>query len=251
MHVTISRDRALMGRRAAKEAAWHLKEAVRRQGSARVAFAAAPSQNEFLAALRQDGTVPWESLTAFHLDEYIGLPKDAPQRFRAYLDEHLFNHVTFREVHYLEAAGANPEEACRRYESLLGGEALELVCLGIGENGHLAFNDPHVADFADPARVKIVDLDEVCRQQQVNDGCFASLDEVPRQAITLTLPTIASAKAIVCVVPGARKNRAVKQALYGPISPACPASILRTHPSASLFLDEAAGEGIVAEAADV
>lgn len=233
-----------MGELAARTAAKHIGEVIARYGTARVAFAAAPSQKEFLAALRQDPSVDWSNVIAFHLDEYIGLPEDAPQRFSAYLDEHLFDHVDLKEVYYLKPGNLTPEEACHRYNTLLGSEPLHLMCIGIGENGHLAFNDPHVADFEDPARVKVVELDEACRQQQVNDACFSSLGEVPPQAITMTIPTIYSAGAIVCVVPGEQKRQAVQRALKGPISLACPASILRTHANTKLFLDQASGGGL-------
>jgi glucosamine-6-phosphate deaminase len=250
MHISVAESREVMGRLAAEQAAKHLQEAVARHGLARVAFAAAPSQDEFLAALRQDETIAWDKVMAFHLDEYAGLPPVAPQRFARYLDQHLFDYVALKEVHYLDLAGLAPEEACRRYEALLGEEPLHLACIGIGENGHIAFNDPHMADFNDPKRVKIVELDEMCRQQQVNDGCFLSLEEVPQQAITITIPTITSAEALVCVVPGERKRQAVQRALRGPLSPACPASILRTHKNTTLFLDQASGEGLELERQD-
>lgn len=244
LRVFVSQSREAMGRLAAAQAARYLQAAVSRHGTARVIFAAAPSQDEFLEALRQDKGVTWSKVVAFQLDEYSGLPSHAPQRFGRYLDRQLFHHVDLKEVHYLDPGGLSPEEVCRRYEALLGDGPLHLAYIGIGENGHIAFNDPHVADFRDPFKVKPVELDEVCRQQQVNDGCFSSLAEVPHQAVTMTISAITSAEAIICVVPGERKRQAVARTLQGPISPACPASILRTHPGATLFLDGASGQGL-------
>lgn len=232
-----------MAQLAAERASELIRAAVERHGAAHVAFAAAPSQTAFLAQLRQQPAVPWAQVTAFQLDEYVGLPEGAAQRFSAYLDDALWHHVPLREAYILDPGGLAPEETCRRYALLLRAHPLHLACLGIGENGHLAFNDPHVADFEDPLSVKVVELDEACRQQQVNDGCFPSLREVPRQAVTLTMPTLFAAEAVVCVVPGARKRRTVQAALYGVMSPACPASLLRRHPNATLFLDEGSARG--------
>jgi len=201
-------------------------------------FAAAPSQNEFLAALAEMPNVEWNRIRAFHLDEYLGLPSEAPQRFSRYLQKHIFGRVPFMEVHYIDPGrGEAPEEICARYRRLLDRYPLDIACIGIGENGHIAFNDPPVADFQDPCKVKVVRLDEACRKQQVNDGCFSTLGQVPTHAITLTIPAVMAAQAVVCVVPGERKRKAVYQALRGEISTTCPASILRTHPQARMFLD--------------
>jgi len=202
----------------------------------RMVFAAAPSQNEVLAYLAQSDQIDWSRIVAFHMDEYIGLPADAPQRFANFLREKLFDQVSFKAVHLINGDD-NPEQECQRYADLLAERPIDIVCLGIGENGHIAFNDPPVADFDDPKRVKVVELDTRCRQQQVNDGCFAALDAVPNQAITLTIPTLISGKHLYCVVPGPTKREAVDNTLNGPISTDCPASILRTHQNCQLYLD--------------
>jgi len=170
------------------------------------------------------------------MDEYVGLPATAPQRFGLWLKERLFDRVKPGVVYYLDE-GEGVKEKCERYAALLAKYPVDITCLGIGENGHIAFNDPAVADFHDPLTVKVVELDARCRQQQVNDGCFAALEQVPTQAITLTVPALMASRWIVGVVPGERKSEAVYQSLAGPITEACPASILRQHDRASLYLD--------------
>ena len=227
-------DRAALGVAAARGVA----AAIAALGAARVVFACAPSQDEFLAALLAQ-PVDWAKVTVFHMDEYADLPEGHPASFRSYLRGHLLMHIAPRAVHLIRAQADATGEAAR-YAALLAERPLDLVCLGIGENGHLAFNDPPVADFADPALVKLVALDDACRRQQVNDGCFSTLDAVPTHALTLTIPALLSAREIYCVVPGARKAQAVRAALLGPIATSCPASVLRTHPRAVLYLDDAA-----------
>jgi glucosamine-6-phosphate deaminase len=184
--------------------------------------------------------VEWGSVCIFHMDEYAGLTAEHPQSFRTYLRKHLLERIGAPRVVHLIAGEASPEQTCAAYARALSEKPLDLVCMGIGENGHLAFNDPPVANFADPELVKLVELDLACRQQQVNDGCFATLGEVPTHALTLTIPALLSAAAISCVVPGERKAAAVAQTLLGPVSTACPASILRTHANAVLHVDPAA-----------
>ena len=231
-------SREEMGRQAAADVAARIHCLLRQQDQVNLIFAAAPSQNEFLAALAADDSIDWTRLNAFHMDEYIGLPADAPQRFGRFLHDRLFAKVPFHQVFYLNPPEANdPAEECRRYTDLLKQYPTDIVCLGIGENGHIAFNDPHVARFDDPQRVKIVDLDPQCRLQQVHDGCFSSLNEVPTHAMTLTIPALTAAKSLYCIVPSWTKAPAIKRTLQGPISPECPASILRRHPSARLYLD--------------
>jgi len=215
------------------------------KGPLNVVFAAAPSQDELLAALAERTDINWERIQAFHMDEYIGLPVDDPRRFARYLDTHIFDCVPFLSTHYLDPGGGAPApELARRYEQLLRANPIHLVCLGIGENGHIAFNDPAVANFDDPQWVKIVELEESCRLQQVHDGCFAALADVPTHALTLTVPALMAAKAMICVVPGPTKRAAVARTLAGPIETACPASILRRHEQAMLFLDREAAAGI-------
>lgn len=239
LEVLVYADRVTMGKAAAEKAALLILKCLEEKGEANVAFAAAPSQDEFLKELIQIASIPWHRVRAFHLDEYLGLSADAPQRFSRYLQEHIFRRVSFREVHYIDLEGKDPPEViCARYRYLLDQHPLDIAFIGIGENGHIAFNDPPVADFEDPCKVKVVRLDAVCRRQQVYDGCFHSLDEVPTHAVTLTIPAIMEAKAIVCVVPGARKREIIKRVLEGPITTDCPASILRKHPRATLFLDK-------------
>lgn len=231
-------SRSEMGAAAAADISAFIKEKLAKQERVRMIFAAAPSQNEVLACLAADSSIPWQRVEAFHMDEYIGLPQAAPQRFGQFLQQRLFALVPFYAVHYIQSEQES-ETACASYAELLQRAPIDLVCLGIGENGHLAFNDPPVADFADPAAVKSVELDEACRQQQVNDGCFASLAEVPTHAITLTIPTLLSAERLFCIVPGASKAEAIRRTLLDDISTACPSTILRKQKHCTLYLDQA------------
>ena len=225
-----------MGAAAAQDIAEALRDALSRQQNVRMVFAAAPSQAQTLAALCAAGGIDWTRVTAFHMDEYIGLAPDAPERFAKWLDNNLFDRLPFARVHHINPE-PDPSAAAARYAQLLAAAPIDFVCLGIGVNGHIAFNDPPVADFADPLDVKVVTLDDQCRQQQVDDDCFASFDDVPEQAITLTVPRLMRAGRLFCVVPGQLKRDAVRAALYGPVSTECPASILRQHPDCSLYLD--------------
>ncbi|NBE98150.1 glucosamine-6-phosphate deaminase [Nonomuraea sp. KC401] len=234
--VRIFSDRAQAGAAAARAAVAALRAVLAARGEARVVFAAAPSQRETLAGLRAAEGIDWSRVTVFHMDEYIGLPAGAPQRFGRFLREELWDAVRPGAVHVIEP-GDDPEAESARYAGLVGSAPIDLVCLGIGDNGHLAFNDPPVADFADPLVVKVVELDEDCRRQQVSDGCFATLAEVPRRAITLTVPTLMAGRTLVATVPGAGKRAALAAALDGPVSESCPASVLRTHPACTLFAD--------------
>lgn len=227
------------GEAAARAVADSVRRTVDGRGAARVAFAAAPSQEGMLSALARQPDIPWERVTAFHLDEYVGLPPGHEARFGEFLRRRILDVLPLGAVHLLDPGG-DPAAECARYAALLAEAPLDVVCLGIGENGHLAFNEPPVADFDDPHAVKAVELDEASRRQQVSDGCFATLDEVPRTAVTLTLPTVLGARSLHCVVPGANKRGAVTAALRGPVTTACPASGLRRHPDATLYLDAAA-----------
>lgn len=237
LHVRVFADRQSMGEAAGREAAEAIKERLREAGTVRIIFAAAPSQNEFLQALAADEDIDWPRITVFHMDEYIGLAADAPQLFSRFLCERLFDRVRPGTVHLLDASvDADAEMRC--YAALLAEAPIDIVCLGIGENGHIAFNDPPVADFRDPYAVKAVELDAACRKQQVNDGCFAKLADVPTHAMTLTIPALLAGRRLFCMVPGPTKRDAVRQTLEGPIAAACPASILRTHPACTLYVDE-------------
>jgi glucosamine-6-phosphate deaminase len=226
-----------MGRAAAADIGVALRDRLARQNTVRMIFAAAPSQTELLDALARERDIDWRRVTAFHMDEYLGLPADAPERFGAWLTRHFFSHVAFGAVHLI-GQEPDPDREATRYAALLAEASIDIICLGIGVNGHLAFNDPPVADLHDTKQVKIVELDAVCRQQQVDDGCFPTLADVPTYAITLTIPRLLDADQLFCVVPGASKRAAVERSLYGPIGAACPASALRTHPRCALYLDQ-------------
>jgi len=229
-------SRRAMGEAAAADIAAELRARLGRQAGVRMIFAAAPSQSDALEALVAAPGIDWHRVTAFHMDEYIGLPPRSPARFANWLEARVFSRLPFAAVHLIR-----PEPDARAvaaaYAAALAEATIDIVCLGIGVNGHIAFNDPPVADFNDPLDVKLVDLDEVCRQQQVDDEGFTRLADVPLQAVTLTVPRLLRAERLYCVVPGAAKRQAVRLALEGPIAESCPASILRTHQACTLYLD--------------
>jgi glucosamine-6-phosphate deaminase len=237
----VFRTRSEMGVAAGQAVAARLRDVLKSKGKASIIFAAAPSQQETLDELARAGDVDWKRVVAFHMDEYLGLPDGAPQSFGLWLKKAIFDRVKPGEVHYLDGKADSAAE-CARYSALLRRQPIDVCCMGIGENGHLAFNDPPVADFEDPALVKVVELETACRQQQVNDGCFATLDAVPPRALTLTIPALLSAERVFCMVPGPRKAPAVKRTLHGSISTECPATALRNHPAATLWLDEDAAK---------
>ena len=226
-----------MGRAAAADVKAAILRALSEKETINMIFAAAPSQNEVLANLAHDGEIPWERVNAFHMDEYIGLDKSAPQGFGNFLRDHIFGIAPFESVNYIRIDAPDAEEECRRYSKLLSENPVDIVVLGIGENGHIAFNDPPFADFDDDRLVKTVKLDEVCRNQQVNDGCFAKIDDVPTHALTLTVPALMSGKELYCIVPAKTKANAVAKTVNGEITEDCPASVLRTHDCATLYLD--------------
>ncbi len=244
LNVYIYDTRSQMGAAAAAMVADEVRRLIRERKRAIGLFAAAPSQNEFLAAFVATPNIDWTSVIAFHLDEYLGMAEDALQSFRRYLIERLVTRVPLAEFHGLRGEAANPAAVAKNYANLLEFKPPDFAALGIGENGHLAFIDPPVCDFNDPEAVKIVELDEACRQQQVNDGCFATLAEVPRHALTLTIPTIMKREKLFVCVLGTRKQEAVSRTLKGPITTACPASILRLHKDAHLFLDHEAAASV-------
>lgn len=235
--IEIYDTRAEMGAAAGTLAAKRIREALAQKEEVNVIFAAAPSQNEMLATLVAAPDIDWGRVNAFHMDEYIGLAADAPQGFGNFLKEHIFGLADFKQVFYIDITAADAEAECDRYAALLREYPTDIVVMGIGENGHIAFNDPPVADFADPKAVKPVELDPICRNQQVNDGCFAALDDVPKTAITLTVPTLFAGDHLFCIVPAKTKAKAVCATLCGEIGEACPATILRRHKSAVLYLD--------------
>ena len=237
LQVRIFENRAILGREAAEAAAGKIKQLLRKNESINIIFAAAPSQNEFLAALISQPGIDWTSINGFHMDEYVGLEDDRPQRFGNFLKNAIFGKLPFRTVHYLDGNAADLSTECQRYTQLLIEHPPHIVMMGIGENAHIAFNDPHVADFEDPAFVKVVELDEACRQQQVNDGCFTSIENVPAYALTLTIPALMKAGFIFCMVPAASKAKAVLQTLSSDVQESVPSTILRSHQHAVLFLD--------------
>jgi len=243
LRVEVYATREEMGRAASERAAALLRKLLAEKDEVNVIFAAAPSQNEVLAGLCAAEGIDWKRVNAFHMDEYIGLPADAPQAFGNFLEEHIFGKVPFKKVYRLDGNREAGEE-CRRYGALLEAYPVDLVCLGIGENGHVAFNDPGVAKFDDSVLVKVAKLDEVCREQQVHDGCFGSLCEVPTHALTLTVPALMKGKYLVCTVPAATKKDAVTKTVHGEITELVPATAMRLHEDAVLYADAASGEGV-------
>lgn len=233
-------DRTTMGSAAAAHAAERLRAVLADRPRARVIFAAAASQADMLDALGAEEGIDWSRVDAFHLDEYVGLRKGDPRSFGQWLREHIWSRVQPGRVELLD--GGNPDAAAeaRRYGALLDDGGIDLGLIGIGENGHLAFNDPHVADFDDPLTVKPVEIDETSRRQQVRDGAFDRFEDVPRLALTVTMSALLAARSLSVVVPGPQKADAVARTLDGPVETACPASVLRRHADAVLFLDEPA-----------
>ena len=239
LEVRVFADRGDAGAAGAEIAAGVLREETRRAGRAAVVFASAVSQGAFLAALRAQ-QIDWTRIIAFHMDEYAGMSGDHPASFRRFLRERLLDHVPVAAFHQLEGDAADAEAECARYAGLLRMAQPCLAIMGIGENGHVAFIDPPVCDFSDPRDVRAVELDDFCRMQQVHDGAFARLEDVPRRALSLTVPFFLRVPRAFVFVNGVRKSAAVRAALEGPVVEACPASVLRRHPCAILFLDEAA-----------
>jgi len=241
--LSILPDRVAMGAVAARLVQDELARLVAAYGRARIVMACAPSQNDYFAALVPLALATpevWDRVEVLHMDEYVGLSADHPQSFRHYLARHFLDHVAVAAFHPLGGEAADPLAEAARYGALLASAPIDVISLGIGENGHIAFNDPPAADFADPLRVKVVEMDAACRQQQVNDGCFPSIADVPRHALSVTLPVFASAGLLCCIVPTTRKATAVRDTLVARVGHACPATLLRTHARAWLFLDPAA-----------
>ena len=235
--VNIYDTRSEMGKAAASDIKARILALLAVKDSINMIFAAAPSQNEVLAALANDRDIPWNRVNAFHMDEYIGLSSTAPQAFGNFLREHIFGIAPFKSLNYIDVTAQDAEAECERYSALLREYPTDIVVMGIGENGHIAFNDPPVADFNDPRAVKPVALDEICRNQQVNDGCFSKIDDVPKTAITLTVPTLFAGDYLFCIVPAKTKAEAVRKTIEGEIGEVCPATVLRKHKNAILYLD--------------
>lgn len=240
--IHVFKTREAMGVAAGRAVEAKLNELLAMQEVVRVVFAAAPSQNEVLQYLATQADVDWHRVVAFHMDEYVGLKAGAAQLFSSFLTARIFSRVGFKQVHLIDGSAAPAAEVVR-YSDLITEAPIDIICLGIGENGHIAFNDPPTADFADPAVLKQVTLDHACRVQQVNDGCFESLEAVPTQALTLSVPALMRGRYLFCVVPGALKQEAVYNTLHQPVQPRYPATILRTHPACSFYFDvDAFGE---------
>ncbi|MBS1800713.1 MAG: glucosamine-6-phosphate deaminase [Acidobacteria bacterium] len=234
LHIADSRRQ--LGQQAATDIAKAIRAKLATKQHLHIIFAAAPSQSEMLTALQQEPGIDWSRVTAFHMDEYVGLADDAPQRFGNWLRREFFDCVPLAAYHLIDP-GWDPESACKHYTDLLASKDIDFVLLGIGANAHLAFNDPP-ADLQDPLTVKVVSLDEVCRQQQVDDDCFATFADVPLQAITLTIPTLLRGEELFCCVPGTNKAAAVRAMMTAPISGEVPATALRMHPRCTVYLNQ-------------
>jgi len=226
-----------LGKAAASSVADKLKAKIAEKGYVNLILATGASQFQFLKHLQQHN-IEWKKITVFHLDEYLGLPETHPASFRKYLKERILEKVQPKEVYYLNGDAADPETEVLRYENLLRNHPVDVACIGIGENGHIAFNDPPVADFNDSRLVKIVELDEACRMQQLGEGWFPAFEDVPTHALSLTIPAIMNCTHISCVVPDERKAEAIYNTIHAEVSTACPATILRTHPDVIVYLDE-------------
>jgi glucosamine-6-phosphate deaminase len=237
INIQIFENRKLIGAVAASAVAEKIRELLKVQEEVNILFAAAPSQDEFLAALIKED-IRWNRINAFQMDEYIGLDEGAEQRFSSYLKKNIFEKILCQGIYYLNGNAADPLAECNRYAALLEQFPIDIGCIGIGENNHIAFNDPPVADFKDPETVKIVALDQECRQQQVNDKCFSSINKVPTHALTLTVPALFKSRYIFSVVPGERKAKAVYRTVNSPVTEQFPSTILKEHSAVQLFLDK-------------
>ncbi len=235
--VEVYPSKAEVGKAAAQRASAILKAAISKNGRAWLIMATGNSQEDLVAALVKVPDLDWSRLEVFHMDEYVNLPETDRGCLKHWLKTHFVEVVHPGKVHYLDGNAADLDAECRRYEQLLRTAPVNLCTLGIGENGHIAFNDPHVADFHDPLGIKRVDLDERCRRQQAGEGHFTDFAAVPSEAVTLTCPLLMSSENLICCVPEARKAEAVKNALEGPVSTRCPGSLVRTHPHAHIYLD--------------
>ena len=243
LNVAIYDEPISMGKASADFVEERLTEAIEQNGTANLILATGASQFSFLEALKER-EIDWQHITVFHLDEYKGISDQHPASFRKYLKERILDEVMPKKIFFLNGDAKDLEEEMETYSIALRAHPIDLACIGIGENGHIAFNDPHVADFNDPKLVKLVNLDDACRNQQLGEGWFATFEDVPEQALTLTITAIMRCKAISCVVPDERKANAVYNTLYGKVSTNCPASILRTHTNAKLFLDNSSASMI-------
>lgn len=245
LEMKILANREEMGKTAAQEVAAAMSRFLKQKGEVNIVFAAAPSQNEFLAHLVKNKKIDWSKVNCFHLDEYVDLPRNHPNTFEVYLKEHLFNYVQPRQVYFFKALKGEPQNVAEEYAGYLIKHGIDIACLGIGENGHIAFCEPG-SDFHDPQLIRIITLDDRSVRQQYKDykdhpnpqARYPSLKAVPRRAFTMTIPAILQAKEIYTIVPGPQKAQAVKKMWAGPISPSCPASALRLHSMVKIYLDK-------------
>jgi len=238
LNIKIFKDDIEMGQAAAVYTKKTIEEALTKKGKANIIIATGASQFTFYEALKKSEDLDWSSITIFHLDEYVGMSDQHPASFRKYLKERILEYINPGKVNFLNGDVVELDNEIERYESLLGAVEIDLACIGIGENGHIAFNDPPIADFKDPKLVKVVELEAACRRQQLGEGWFQSLGDVPTHALSLTVPAIMRSQTISCVVPDKRKAEAVYNTINAEISENCPATILRTHPDCTLFLDK-------------
>lgn len=235
--VEVYPSKAEAGKAAARRASTLLKTAISKDGHARLIMATGNSQEDLIASLAEVRDLDWSRLEVFHMDEYINLPETHRGCLKRWMNSHFVEVVHPGKVNYLDGNASSLDAECRRYEQALRAAPITLCMLGIGENGHIAFNDPHVADFQDPLAIKRVSLDERCRRHQAGEGHFADFASVPSEAVTLTCPMLMSAENLICCVPESRKAEAVRNALEGPASTRCPGSVVRTHPRANIYLD--------------
>ncbi len=235
--VNVYKNNDEMGRAAAAEAAAMIQEAIAKKGTANIIIATGNSQLSFLSALAVHGDIDWSKVSVFHMDEYVDLPPGHEASFPTFLQKHFLKKVNAATFYPVKAEAGHLESDCAHYAELLRNLPADLCAMGIGENGHIAFNDPPFAEFKDPVLVKVVRLDQVSRQQQVGEGHFKNIDEVPTHAVTLTIPALLAADSVLCIAPESRKADAVVTALTGPVTEDCPASVLRTTSQAILYLD--------------
>jgi len=243
--VSIYETEKMMGQAAAADVAAEIIRLQETKEEINIIFAAAVSQNEFLNALYEYKEINWGKINAFHMDEYYGLESSDPRSLASFLCSHFLDRVEVKNRFFLDGGCADPEEECKRYAKLLEEHPCDLIFLGIGDNGHLAFNDPHVADFEDTKAVKTVDIDDVSKQQQVNAGNFPNMESVPSLAFTITIPELMKSKKMFTVVPTSYKAQAAYDAVTGPINETCPASILRRYSNVKLYLDRFSGEKLL------
>jgi glucosamine-6-phosphate deaminase len=238
LNFEIYESREAAGEAAALAAASEMRRLSETQRAVAVIFATGASQLSMLHALTSLPNVPWNRTIGFHMDEYQGMQPDHFASFRRYLRERLVERVSMKAFREIDGSTANPQQVCTNYAAALTAANPQLCLLGIGENGHLAFNDPHLCDFNDPDMVRLADLDQACREQQVAEGWFASPEMVPKQAITLTIPALFRVPRLIASVPGRRKAHIIRRVIEDDVSTACPATLLKTHPNATVYLDD-------------